>query len=186
MSTSSDGISTTSPSPAGTEALEDSQTDESQVLDDADTEMSSVSEPVGKVQEELKDAGPGARATSLAQSVLCAVRDSLYSYAQSAVIKTLEAGPQPAHIAFIMDGNRRWSRQRGFHVQQGHQMGFEALKRVLEVCMGMEGIRVVTVYAFAIDNFKRDPAEVDALMSIARCRLLQLIGHGCVCSVRAY
>lgn len=89
-------------------------------------------------------------------------------------------GPLPQHIAFIMDGNRRWSRANGVHVLDGHKMGFQALRRVLDLCMSLEGIYMVTVYAFAVDNFKRDKAEVDALMELAKTRLLELYDHGYV------
>ncbi|WFD18029.1 ditrans,polycis-polyprenyl diphosphate synthase [(2E,6E)-farnesydiphosphate specific] [Malassezia caprae] len=88
-------------------------------------------------------------------------------------------------MAFIMDGNRRWSRMTGIQVHQGHYMGFEALKRVLDLCLSLRRIDMVTVYAFALDNFRRDPAEVDALMELARTRLLELSRHKCVLSTNA-
>lgn len=92
-------------------------------------------------------------------------------------LQSLSLGPLPRHIAFIMDGNRRWSRMTGIRVQQGHYMGFEALKRVLDLCLSLRRIDMVTVYAFALDNFRRDKAEVDALMELARTRLLELSSH---------
>ena len=73
-----------------------------------------------------------------------------------------------------MDGNRRWSRSHGMPVQEGHAKGFETLKRILELCLSLQRIEVVTVYAFAIDNFKRKASEVDALMELARTRLIEL------------
>lgn len=91
------------------------------------------------------------------------------------VVRALAAGPLPSHVAFIMDGNRRWSRHAGLQVREGHQMGFSALRRILELCMSLGQIRVVTVYAFAIDNFRRSRVEVDALMELARTRLLELL-----------
>lgn len=93
------------------------------------------------------------------------LRHALYS---------LSTGPLPRHIAFIMDGNRRWSRSHGMPVQEGHAKGFETLKRILELCLSLQRIEVVTVYAFAIDNFKRKASEVDALMELARTRLIEL------------
>ena len=93
-------------------------------------------------------------------------------------IQSLSLGPLPRHMAFIMDGNRRWSRANGLRVQEGHHIGFETLKRVLDLCLSLKRVEIVTVYAFAIDNFKRDASEVDALMELARTRLLELYHEG--------
>lgn len=102
------------------------------------------------------------------------VFNTLRYFAERLVLRALALGPLPAHIAFIMDGNRRWSRNAGLKVQDGHNMGFNALRRILELCMDLKKVRVVTVYAFAIDNFRRSKDEVDALMELARIRLLEL------------
>lgn len=56
-------------------------------------------------------------------------------------------------------------------------MGFEALAKILEVCY-KSGVKVVTVYAFSIENFKRPLHEVNALMEIAKIKLMQLCQHG--------
>jgi len=56
-------------------------------------------------------------------------------------------------------------------------MGFEALARILEVCY-KSGVRVVTIYAFSIENFKRSKYEVDGLMDMAKTKLVQLSQHG--------
>jgi len=56
-------------------------------------------------------------------------------------------------------------------------MGFEALARILEVCY-KSGVKVVTIYAFSIENFKRSKYEVDALMEMAKTKLTQLAQHG--------
>ncbi|KDN36462.1 Undecaprenyl diphosphate synthase [Tilletiaria anomala UBC 951] len=90
----------------------------------------------------------------------------------------LSLGPIPAHIAFIMDGNRRFARSSSLTIQQGHMSGFEALKKTLDACLQLGAVKCVTVYAFAIDNFKRDTQEVNALMQLAKTRLLELAGHG--------
>lgn len=51
------------------------------------------------------------------------------------------------------------------------------MSQTLEVCLKLK-IRVVSIYAFAIDNFSRDEQEVDALMALARTRLMELCQHG--------
>jgi ditrans,polycis-polyprenyl diphosphate synthase len=54
----------------------------------------------------------------------------LYPSLRTILIKTLQLGPLPNHVGFIMDGNRRFSRQAGLPLEDGHRAGFEALKRV--------------------------------------------------------
>ncbi|EMC98217.1 hypothetical protein BAUCODRAFT_416684 [Baudoinia panamericana UAMH 10762] len=93
------------------------------------------------------------------------------------LISTLKCGPIPQHIAFVMDGNRRYARQNSLETVEGHHMGFEALARILEVCY-KSGVRVVTIYAFSIENFKRSRYEVDGLMDMAKTRLVQMSQHG--------
>ncbi|KAK0555976.1 cis-prenyltransferase [Tilletia horrida] len=96
----------------------------------------------------------------------------------SFVLPILALGPVPRHIAFIMDGNRRWATSHKTSIKSGHVSGFEALKRVLESCLALEGLECISVYAFAIDNFKRTQEEVDALMELASDRLIELASHG--------
>ena len=117
-----------------------------------------------------------------AQAQVSMAQSFFYGLMQKVMVRALSMGPLPRHIAFIMDGNRRWSRANGMRVFEGHKMGFQALRRVLELCMSLEGIYMVTVYAFAIDNFKRSQEEVDALMELAKSRLLELYDHGEVVS----
>lgn len=78
-----------------------------------------------------------------------------------------------------MDGNRRHARKLNQPVRVGHEEGFEALKRVLSFFLKLE-IPHVTLYAFSIENFNRDPAEVDALMNMARIRLVEICEKGSV------
>ncbi|KAL4871645.1 hypothetical protein BDV12DRAFT_163483 [Aspergillus spectabilis] len=93
------------------------------------------------------------------------------------LIGAIRQGPVPQHIAFIMDGNRRFARTHGIETVEGHNLGFEALARILEVCY-RSGVQVVTIYAFSIENFKRSKFEVDALMEMARVKLSQMAQHG--------
>ncbi|MCJ1230320.1 cis-prenyltransferase [Toensbergia leucococca] len=93
------------------------------------------------------------------------------------LIGALRQGPIPQHVAFVMDGNRRFARSHRIETVEGHNLGFEALARVLEVCY-KSGVKVVTIYAFSIENFKRSKYEVDALMAMAKLKLLQLAQHG--------
>ncbi|XP_041089756.1 dehydrodolichyl diphosphate synthase complex subunit DHDDS isoform X2 [Polyodon spathula] len=86
----------------------------------------------------------------------------------------LKAGPMPKHVAFIMDGNRRYARKLHVERQQGHTQGFDKLAETLRWCLNLE-IREVTVYAFSIENFKRAKDEVDGLMELARQKFSRLL-----------
>ena len=69
----------------------------------------------------------------------------------------------PQHIAIIMDGNRRWARERNLETKLGHKEGAENLKRIAKYANKI-GIRYLTVYAFSTENWKRTKEEVGALM----------------------
>ncbi len=71
----------------------------------------------------------------------------------------------PIHIGFIMDGNRRWAKERGLTTPQGHKAGADALERIVEACFARD-IRHITFYAFSTENWNRPPAEVSALMTL--------------------
>ena len=75
--------------------------------------------------------------------------------------------PAPAHVAIIMDGNGRWAQMRGLPRQEGHRRGLEALRRVVRHA-GELGIRVLTVYSFSTENWRRPKAEVTFLMGLLR------------------
>lgn len=93
------------------------------------------------------------------------------------LIGALSQGPVPKHIAFEMDGNRRYARSHKIETIEGHHLGFEALARVLEICYKC-GVKVVTVYAFSIENYNRPKYEVEGLMQLAKVKLEQLMLHG--------
>lgn len=69
------------------------------------------------------------------------------------------------HIAIIMDGNRRWAKNRMLPSAAGHKMGVEALRTTLKACKKF-GIKYLTVYAFSTENWNRAKEEVDFLMSL--------------------
>ncbi|XP_058454602.1 dehydrodolichyl diphosphate synthase complex subunit DHDDS [Malaya genurostris] len=101
------------------------------------------------------------------------VRESVLPWYHRAIIKVLQAGPIPQHVAFIMDGNRRFARKENIAKAEGHSKGFDKLSETLQWCLDI-GIREVTVYAFSIENFKRSQEEVDTLMSLARDKFHKL------------
>ena len=83
------------------------------------------------------------------------------------VPRPADGGAVPAHIAIIMDGNRRWAEARGLPVALGHKAGAEAVRRTLEAA-GKAGIGWVTLFAFSSENWARPPEEVTALTGLLR------------------
>lgn len=69
------------------------------------------------------------------------------------------------HIAVIMDGNRRWAKEKNLPSALGHKKGVEALKTALKSCHKF-GIKYLTVYAFSTENWNRKQEEVDFLMDL--------------------
>ena len=69
------------------------------------------------------------------------------------------------HIAIIMDGNRRWAKERNLPTMVGHKKGVEALKNTLRACNDF-GVKYLTVYAFSTENWNRPKSEVLALMKL--------------------
>lgn len=71
----------------------------------------------------------------------------------------------PAHVAIIMDGNRRWARKRNLPVIMGHREGVKSIEKVLEAA-NETGVKILTLYTFSTENWKRDKKEVDGLMNL--------------------
>ena len=71
----------------------------------------------------------------------------------------------PSHVAIILDGNGRWAKERGLTRSMGHDAGFINLENISKYILS-KGIKVLSVYAFSTENFKRSKDEVDYLMNI--------------------
>jgi undecaprenyl diphosphate synthase len=71
----------------------------------------------------------------------------------------------PAHVAIIMDGNGRWAQQRGLPRIEGHRRGVETVRTITFAARDL-GVRMLTLYAFSIENWKRPQDEVGALMGL--------------------
>lgn len=69
------------------------------------------------------------------------------------------------HIAIIMDGNRRWAKEKKLPSAMGHKKGVDALKTTLKACHKF-GVKYLTVYAFSTENWNRKPEEVAFLMDL--------------------
>ncbi len=69
------------------------------------------------------------------------------------------------HLAIILDGNRRWARERGLSTFEGHREGYERIKDVSKWCLE-RNIKILTVYAFSTENWNRSKEEVKYLMTL--------------------
>ncbi|KAE9597912.1 hypothetical protein Lal_00029598 [Lupinus albus] len=98
----------------------------------------------------------------------------LYCYLRKCLFGILSVGPVPSHIAFIMDGNRRYAKKRNLAEGGGHRAGFTALLSILRYCYEL-GVKYVSVYAFSIDNFRRKPKDVQYLMELMREKIDELL-----------
>lgn len=71
----------------------------------------------------------------------------------------------PNHVGIIMDGNGRWAKQRGLKRSEGHRAGSQNLRKLTRHIFE-SGVKVLSLYAFSTENFKRDKEEVDYLMGL--------------------
>jgi undecaprenyl diphosphate synthase len=75
--------------------------------------------------------------------------------------------PGPRHVAIIMDGNRRWARERHLPAIEGHRAGAATLRDVARAA-ARAGVEILTVYAFSEENWRREATEVGPLMDLVR------------------
>lgn len=111
---------------------------------------------------------------SSSDSSLSWFKETKRSLVESACIRLLKCGPVPRHVAFIMDGNRRYARKARLETIDGHKEGFDRMTQMLEWCLDL-GVQEVSVFAFSIENFKRPDNEVESLMSFAKEMFEKLI-----------
>ncbi|KUK79785.1 MAG: Undecaprenyl diphosphate synthase [Microgenomates bacterium 39_7] len=71
----------------------------------------------------------------------------------------------PYHIGFIVDGNRRWAKEKGLPTFMGHKKGSERIEEIVNYAQDL-GIKIVTIYAFSTENWKRAEKEVSYLMKL--------------------
>src|SRR3954451_11280597 len=84
-----------------------------------------------------------------------------------ALARQIQFDRLPAHVAVIMDGNGRWAAQRHLPRVEGHRAGIDAVRDTVETAARL-GIRVLTLYAFSVENWKRPPGEVSTLMLLLK------------------
>ena len=91
-------------------------------------------------------------------------RPKSYS-SEKELLAALNPASLPKHVAIIMDGNGRWAKKRGLPRSLGHRAGVEMIRSAVKTCSSL-GIKVLTVYAFSTENWKRPLEEVEVLMKL--------------------
>ena len=71
----------------------------------------------------------------------------------------------PTHLGFIVDGNRRWARERGLPTLEGHRRGLSRAEDIAEAVINA-GVKYASFYLFSVENWHRDQSEVDYLMDL--------------------
>ena len=89
----------------------------------------------------------------------------------------------PAHVALIVDGNRRWAKQRHLPASLGHKAGFDRLTEITRYAIKDCGVHTLSLYVFSTENFHRDSKEVNFLMDLLvnnyRAMTDEMIERGC-------
>ncbi len=73
----------------------------------------------------------------------------------------------PEHVGIIMDGNGRWAKKRALPRSVGHKYGAQNFRKITRY-ISKQGVKVLTLYAFSTENWKRPAEEVGALMKLFR------------------
>ena len=73
----------------------------------------------------------------------------------------------PIHIGFIMDGNRRWAKERNLPTIEGHRAGKDRIETLVEHAVKV-GVKYLTFWAFSTENWKRSASEVGSLLQVFR------------------
>ncbi|EES90774.1 MULTISPECIES: isoprenyl transferase [Clostridium] len=88
-----------------------------------------------------------------------------FTKGESNIESNLNKDNIPKHIAIIMDGNGRWAKQKKLPRTLGHKSGVETIREIVKECSNL-GVKILTLYAFSTENWKRPKEEVGALMKL--------------------
>jgi len=90
--------------------------------------------------------------------------------------RQIKSKEMPKHIGIILDGNRRYARERDMPPWYGHEVGAERVEQILKYCFEL-GIKIITLYAFSTENFNRPKEEVEKIMEIAKRKFQELTNN---------
>jgi undecaprenyl diphosphate synthase len=83
------------------------------------------------------------------------------------LVRRIDLGRLPRHVAIIMDGNGRWAKAQGLPRVEGHRAGVASVRETVETSARL-GLQVLTLYAFSVENWKRPRFEVWTLMNLLK------------------
>jgi undecaprenyl diphosphate synthase len=86
---------------------------------------------------------------------------------EEALVRRLDFSRLPRHVAVIMDGNGRWARERGLTRIEGHRAGSDSVSEIVEASARL-GVKVLSLFAFSKENWKRPRQEVSQLWALLR------------------
>lgn len=105
------------------------------------------------------------------------VRGLVYGAYEQRLSHELDPDRLPRHVGVMLDGNRRWARERGSDTAEGHRAGAENIEPFLGWCEEL-GIEVVTLWMLSTDNLKRPAAELEPLLAIIEKAVTDLAASG--------
>lgn len=103
--------------------------------------------------------------SSLIKNIPNFILGPAYRVYEKKLIGEIKEERVPNHVGLIMDGNRRYAASKGLPTYLGHEMGMKKAEELLEWANEI-GIKIVTLYAFSTENFKRDSEEVNYIMTM--------------------
>jgi tritrans,polycis-undecaprenyl-diphosphate synthase [geranylgeranyl-diphosphate specific] len=99
---------------------------------------------------------------------------AIYLLYEKILWNQIKEGDFPDHIGIILDGNRRWARERYIPPWEGHASGADKVEELLDWCLDLK-IRTITLYVFSVANFLRSPGEIKGLMDLVHQRLNKIL-----------
>ncbi|WP_462418151.1 isoprenyl transferase [Kytococcus sp. Marseille-QA3725] len=105
------------------------------------------------------------------------VRGLVYSAYEQRIVQDLDPARLPCHVGVMLDGNRRWARERGSDTAEGHRAGADNIEPFLGWCEELD-IEVVTLWMLSTDNLKRPTEELEPLLEIIEQAVTDLAASG--------
>jgi len=102
------------------------------------------------------------------------IKKLLYFSYEKLLEKGVKKGDMPTHLGLILDGNRRYAKEKGYDdVTMGHKLGAKKIDDVLQWCADLN-IKIVTIWVFSTENIQRGKEEVDALLEVIKDKIEEL------------
>ena len=124
--------------------------------------------------ETTKAATAATEVTAVADAEAATAAAKTAAAAPEATVDTAEERKIPHHIGFIVDGNRRWARERGLPTLEGHRRGLGKIQDIALACFD-RGVKCVSAFMFSTENWGRSQEEVDYLMLLVKTNIKALV-----------